>query len=328
MESYHCPICNSDNCKEFLIINYVEAGDLLSSNKEKRASISNIVKSIWKQDDASFVKCNTCQFAFSHPFIAGNGEYYSLAYNEEIKYPTTKWEYEKTIQVIQNLSGKDDLKLLEIGAGDGAFLSLISPKFIKKENIVSTEYSESGLEKIEQKGIKCLSVSIEEVAQEQKLKKFDVVCMFQVLEHIDDIHTFLKSLNELLNHKAKVFIAIPNALQREFYDKHGIYYDIPPTHIGRYHKETIEFICSLNGWKLRDFAYEPMSYKKKVSKFYTERYSKIAVSEKIEKINSRFIKILLRYILIFGIFMRYLNVFIKLKSNKLGTSSWFYIEKE
>ena len=327
MESYHCPICGSSDCNDFLKIDFLEAGKLLTNNVEKRFSISNLVKSIWGKEYALFVKCNTCQFAFSQPFIAGNDKYYSLVYDNEVSYPANKWEYEKTKKILLKDKNKENLNLLEIGAGDGAFLTKISPDIIKKENIISTEFSKNGLEKITEKGFECFQVSIDELTEKQGIKKIDIACMFQVVEHIDNIHHFFTTLNNLLNPNAKIFIAIPNAIQRDYYDSQGIHYDIPPTHIGRYSKETIEYVCNKYGWKLIDYEHEPMSYKTKVTKFYSERYVKSRFAEKIKNIRPKFLRSLLRYSIVLGIFIKYLKVFIKLRSTKLGTSSWYYIEK-
>lgn len=325
-----CPICQSTDFYSLSKITYLEAGKFLTNNKKKQFLISNIVKTIWGREFALFLKCKKCHFSFAEPFVAGNKEYYSLIYDKEVKYPAQKWEYQKTIGVLKNTSftKKVSQRYLEIGAGDGAFLSLISPHYISKPDIVATEYSEHGLSKIRDKGFKCYPASIYDLKQKKDIKKFDIACMFQVIEHVDDIISFFDELNELLNKKAKIFIAVPNAEQRDFFDKQGIQYDIPPTHIGRYSKTTFEYICFKNNWILKDFKQEPMSYKRKAMKFYSDRYQRANFFIKIETIEYKFIKLLLRYLLSVFVILKYLKVFIKLRSSHLGTASWAYIEKQ
>jgi 2-polyprenyl-3-methyl-5-hydroxy-6-metoxy-1,4-benzoquinol methylase len=40
--------------------------------------------------------------------------------------------------------------------------------------------------------------------------EFDVVCFFQVLEHIKDVDSFMRSSITILKNKGKILIAVPN----------------------------------------------------------------------------------------------------------------------
>ncbi|NJN32882.1 MAG: hypothetical protein HC817_00090, partial [Saprospiraceae bacterium] len=72
--------------------------------------------------------------------------------------------------------GLKNFKLLEIGAGDGAFVKGIVPNLTSAENVVCVEFSNYGREQIQNYGIKCLSEDIREVKTEAFKEYFDVVC--------------------------------------------------------------------------------------------------------------------------------------------------------
>jgi len=84
------------------------------------------------------MQCSQCGFCFSYPYVAGDERFYSLAYVRS-GYPKWKWEFQITYDLLRrNL--RSNCKLIEIGAGDGAFISKIAKDVLPKANIFCTEF--------------------------------------------------------------------------------------------------------------------------------------------------------------------------------------------
>ena len=83
-------------------------------------------------------------------------------------------------------------------------------------------------------------------------KKFDIICAFQVMEHVDDPITFLKSIKNCSKKGTKIFIEVPNLYDPllsvwniPFYKK--FYYH--SAHLHYFTKDSLKKIASDVGFK-------------------------------------------------------------------------------
>jgi len=103
-------------------------------------------------------------------------------------------EYQETYDAMQAMAYQGTLAgatLLDVGAGNGAFERRVSPTLLQKEYCLP-RILRSGEKIIENYGISCLSQDIRMLDLETNAPKFDIVCMFQVLEHLI---TWIRFLN-------------------------------------------------------------------------------------------------------------------------------------
>src|SRR5208337_399944 len=156
-------------------------------------------------------------------------------------YPKWKWEFQETYEAIKKLA-KSDLKLMEIGAGDGAFIRRIAEEILPKENIFCTEFSRYGRHRIEYFGVKCSAEDVRCLSDSNSEYEdaFDIVCMFQVLEHMDRLELLFKKLNLLMKSGGNLFISVPNQRLIEFNENNGALLDMPPNHVGRWNIRCFE----------------------------------------------------------------------------------------
>lgn len=178
-------------------------------------------------------KCATCYVYFTNPkptkenllnyyksasYISHGVKSFSLV-NTLYKISrslTLKWK----INILNQLTSKGPL--LDYGCGTGDFLK--SAK-INGWTIDGIEPSDLAREKAEKNTNQKILISLEQV----RLKKYNIISLWHVLEHVSDLENILERLKELLHEEGRLIIAVPN---HESYDaqKFGEYwagYDLP-----------------------------------------------------------------------------------------------------
>ena len=268
-----CPICcANDACVLWRVSSRQAAQHFVLHEKypERFSELVSHIEVLWGKRTCEIVRCNKCGFCYSSPYIAGDMRFYNLAYDRS-GYPSWKWEFQLTYDVLRMFL-KPEFTLLEIGAGDGAFVKRIAEEILPKENIFCTEFSEYGRHQIENLGLKCFSKDIRELQSVEFEGSFDVVCMFQVLEHMDRLDVLFQKLNWIMQKGGSLFIAVPNQRRIEFNELNGALLDMPPNHIGRWNEECFQEIGKQNGFHIEGYQVERSSFSARVKQFITYRY--------------------------------------------------------
>lgn len=329
-ENIACPSCHG---RDIEILFTVESPDvarhLLNADKiaSKEICIQKIEK-LWGSKRAAFYFCRECTFEFGYPFISGDEDFYSFVYDAANNYPAEKWEYAQTLTSIKELL-KDPAvpaRLLELGAGSGKFLGMLKT-LIPAGDIYATEFSTAGAKSIGSLGIACLQKDIGKITANDMHGKVSIICMFQVLEHLADIHGFFEKLNELTVPRARLYISVPNYLQRRFFDKHGLHYDLPPVHIGRYNRLSLGLLSESHGWKLVRHLIQPSVYKQRILKFLYSAYAREQQVFNPEKIMIKPVRLFLRYGMYAILSLINIKIILGLTNNNLGVAQWFELEK-
>ena len=270
-----CPLCSCDNATQIWKASCSEqASHFLSPlvNRDKYEKLKEHIYNLQKSSFVSLNKCSECNFIYSFPHIAGDKKFYDLIFSNTNKYPNNRWEFFKSIEIIENSKLKTP-KILEIGSGDGAFIrKLLKNKITTKSSINAIEYSIFGKSKIKSMGVKCLEIDINENKNKLPHEKYDFICLFQVLEHLDNLQKLADSLKNLLSKNGELLIAVPNDKIIEFNESNGALLDMPPNHIGRWSKKTFIKYCDLNNLNLLEHEVEPFSLKKFLLMFFSYRF--------------------------------------------------------
>lgn len=146
-------------------------------------------------------------------------------------YKPFRWEYSVALDMIK----KED-KVLEIGTGSGIFFEKLSAKV---DDCLGLELSNKAIENARQRGLNVINELIE-VHAEKHENTYDVVCFFQVLEHITNVKSFLEGAIKCLKPGGKLIIAVPNNNPHIYrYEK---YYtsNLPPHHAGLWDKNSLK----------------------------------------------------------------------------------------
>ena len=273
LKIFRCPVCYSDKADRLWGVNSKQAAQhfiLHEKHPERFAELKSHIENLWGQNTCEVVQCKNCEFCYSNPYIAGDERFYNLAYDHS-GYPKWKWEFQLTYEVLRKISKKDH-NLLEIGAGNGSFIKKIIEKYLPKENIVCTEFSKVGNQHIEKLGVKCFTEDVRDFSNAELAGNFDIVCMFQVLEHMDRLDLLFRKLNWLIKSGGSLFISIPNPKKIEFNEINGALLDMPPNHIGRWNKKCFDLITKRNGFHVKDYKIEVSILTSLAKQFVIYRY--------------------------------------------------------
>lgn len=212
-------------------------------------------------DEINQWKCIDSGLLFYTPVqCAGPAELYRKLRQHDWYYPSDKWEYDEALKCMPKGG-----RLLEVGSGDGHFLrkatriglSLEGLELTMPEVIQNEATSWSIIEK-----------SVQDHAQENA-GRYDVVCSFQVLEHVTDPRSFLEASVELLAPNGKLIISTPNA---DSFLRHAFnLLDMPPHHMSGWSEQSYRSLEGILPIKLEKVMYEPLA--KVHADYFVDTYS-------------------------------------------------------
>ena len=211
------------------------------------------------QEDFDILQCDQCGLLFTTPRpapeVIGNyyksETYYSHQKNQHGFIPRV-YEMVKSInlrnKVNMAIGGLPHGRLLDIGCGVGDFLLQV-----KKKNweILGIEPSDDAKAIAKDRlGIMPLLPSESCSLPDQT---FDVITMWHVLEHVDDLKTQTKELMRLLKPGGRLIIALPNfqSFDCQYYKEKWAAWDVP-RHLNHFSPGCIRGIIQSLGFKYID----------------------------------------------------------------------------
>jgi SAM-dependent methyltransferase len=257
-QSSCCPICKSHQVEQLYAVTIEEAAQhfvLLEEDEERHKALASHLEQLWNADSCHVCKCQNCNFGFSDPYIAGDAEFYRLAYTRT-RYPSAKWEYRRTLQAMEARAFEGQ-RVLEVAAGFGYFLDLIVGKYVPPEGITALEFDGTSLEVLRRKGYRAIAGDIR---SSNLVAGYDAIFLFQVLEHLDNLDALFARLSQLLLDQGRVFIAVPNPRRIDFQESTGSLLDMPPNHVGRWSDSAFETIAGRANLKVESIEVEPFSF--------------------------------------------------------------------
>ena len=252
-----CPICSSQNIEQ-----KVTAKDYTVSQKEF---------AIWH--------CSSCTARFTQDVPAQNeiGAYYKS--DNYISHSDTKKGFinalyhlvrnrtlNKKKQLLINEVGMMKGEMLDIGCGTGAFLKTMKTA---GWGITGLEPDETARKKA-QELYAIQPLSSEKIFQ-LKPSTYHAITLWHVLEHVHELHAYIKQLATLLTPNGKIFIAVPNYTSKDaaIYAAHWAAYDVP-RHL--YHFSPTAMAQLIAMYNLKITAIKPMWYDSFYVSMLSEKY--------------------------------------------------------
>jgi 2-polyprenyl-3-methyl-5-hydroxy-6-metoxy-1,4-benzoquinol methylase len=233
LEHIACPACGGKNHK------------LVFKSKDFRLKTS--------ADIFSVVKCLDCGFLFLNPRPLRSEviHAYTLDFHksdETILYkfikPCFSISEESNIRALKEY--KESGRLLDVGCGNGSFILAMQEKGYDvwgvELNLEAKKFTSQGLEG---------RISYQEIEECRfPPNSFDIITMFQSLEHIYDLSTTLKEIRRILKDDGIVFICVPNADFFEFRLFGPYNYNLEvPRHLYFFTKKSLSALLLKNGFR-------------------------------------------------------------------------------
>lgn len=236
-----CPLCHSIYG---VTVRQVSTTDLLRIYSGLGIDVS---ADLGGHPSLALVRCQDCDCMHFSPMLPGSPSFYEQLMRQPWYYPSEKSEFEFAKRLINPGDS-----VLEIGCGRGAFA-----EYITSHDYTGLEYTEAAVRFARERSLNVLQESIETYAGHSS-NCHDVVCFFQVLEHIPDVKSFLESALACLKVGGLLIVSVPNADSFLEYSVNNIL-NMPPHHVSRWSEKSLNNIAHLFGLQVVAFEKETLA---------------------------------------------------------------------
>jgi 2-polyprenyl-3-methyl-5-hydroxy-6-metoxy-1,4-benzoquinol methylase len=248
--SISCILCKSTDTYKTGSIDTVQ----LSALYKQRAHTA--VERFFHQPTIELYTCRNCDLIFYWPQAVGDGKFYDELQCYSGYYLKEKAEFIEAAKFITT-----NETVLEVGCGEGLFTD-----YIKCKSYTGLEFSEDAIKKAKQKGLNVINESLEQHAATHA-QAYDVMCYFQVLEHVPDPGGFIADSLRCLKPGGKLLVAVPS---EDSFIKNVVnfYLNMPPHHASRWTDRALKRVAELFNLEVVELFHEPLHGVHK--KFYTK----------------------------------------------------------
>lgn len=223
--------------------------------------------------------CKGCQFQFTNPRPTPSeiGKYYEsedyISHTNKGNSPVNvvyklarQFALKSKCKLINSISSNKKGNLLDYGCGTGYFLKTMKKDGWKIAGIEPNEQARDLAEALINEKVK---VNLEQL--DMKNKKFSVITLWHVLEHIHDLNTTIAALKSLLKEKGRLVIAVPNISSHDnsIYQELWAAYDVP-RHLYHFNQDSMRTLMLKHGLKVKNVY--PMRLDSYYISLLSERY--------------------------------------------------------
>jgi 2-polyprenyl-3-methyl-5-hydroxy-6-metoxy-1,4-benzoquinol methylase len=244
--SSQCLLCGGDGEE----VQHINVDRIVAQWKAKlRINIRGELEGI---DSISEHQCRRCGLLYYLPTAAGSEDLYRQLQQFPWYYANDKWEHRTALRDIP-----PGAEVLEVGCGFGGFLDLVREK--RHADAKGIDLNSSAVEVARDLGRPVTVADVTKLVSDQP-ERYDVVCNFQVLEHVTNPRPFLEACVGLLKPGGRLCIGVPNNdgyLGQQ--PPESALLNQPPHHITRWGMRTLTSLGALFPLRLRRISFEPLN---------------------------------------------------------------------
>ena len=253
----NCPVCGSADIQNILSVkDYMVSGKIFP-----------------------IAECNSCTLRFTQdvPDADSISDYYKSK-NYISHSNTSKGFINRLYKIVRKrtMTGKRKLvetitsvkrgSLLDIGSGIGSFVNEMKRHGWNATGMEPDEEARKLAKQVYQ-------LELKNTSEFYKLPSgsFDTITLWQVLEHVHDLHGCIQQLKRLLTENGRLFIAVPNYTSKDaaVYKEYWAAYDVP-RHLYHFSPRAMQVLIEKNGLKL--LQHKPMWYDSFYVSMLSENY--------------------------------------------------------
>jgi 2-polyprenyl-3-methyl-5-hydroxy-6-metoxy-1,4-benzoquinol methylase len=240
----HCPLCHAHAAR---VRERVTSGAIWNALAEEHGA--RFPEAFRRRqipaDEVELRECLACGLGWFYPLVPGDTEFYSRLMGA-IPYEESRWEFEVTAARLAPSEAVADF-----GCGTGAFLKSLAGLVRERAGVDHNEEATSGLRSA---GIEGFAGPFADFAEAHR-EHFDVVCAFQVLEHVACVEELVKPMIRAVRPGGRVFIAVPN---EDRWGRGSLEpLDWPPHHLSRWRLRNLAELATRFGLEVRALNVEP-----------------------------------------------------------------------
>ena len=244
MTTTHCPMCLAN---ELEMLECLATADL---DHLYRQQLNVEVQSEFGTcKELTFYHCRECDLRFFWPLQTGSAEFYGKLHLHDWYYLTEKSEY---VTASRWLKSGD--AVLDVGCGYGFFAT--HAKKVGCRQFTGLELTETAAQAAVNNGLDVRQQTIEEHALQHR-ERYDLVCSFQVLEHVSEIKSFIESSLACLRPGGLLIYSVPSADSFVGQARNGIL-NLPPHHVSWWSDESLRNLARLSRLELVEIRPEPL----------------------------------------------------------------------
>ncbi|MBW4472825.1 MAG: methyltransferase domain-containing protein [Stenomitos rutilans HA7619-LM2] len=238
----YCPISHSHNV---VLLDKIQSKEL--AQLYRRVLNIDVELEFSQISELGLYYCPDSDLKFFYPPVTGSEFFYEKLQAFPWYYTNYRYEYDYTKQFL-----RESDSILEIGCGKGVFAEQASV-----EHYIGLEYNQKAIELASSRSITVLNESVQTHAVNNSLK-YDVVCAFQVLEHVADILSFITASIDCLKPGGFIIYSVPSSDSFLSVAVNNIL-NMPPHHVSCWSDKCLRFIGHKFGLEIIDIKHEKLA---------------------------------------------------------------------
>jgi len=257
MINNNCPLCNSDQQTRIEIL---KTSDIIRLYKK---TLGEDFSYLFNEKIVEYCECQNCRLLHFSPVVTGDEKMYKRLQQYDWYYSDAKEEYQIAKEFLSDFT-QAKISVLEVGSGKGVFKSYLK----ESDSYVGLEFSPEAIQLAKENNVVLYPEMIEQYSVKHP-DSYDVVCSFQVLEHVAGTRSFIESCITVLKPGGILIIAVPSEDDLMKVAVNNLF-NMPPHHVTRYSDKTLENIAKLFDLKLLAIKHDSIAPEQLYGNAYNE----------------------------------------------------------